>query len=585
MTPPINRRPERLRLVLPRMRELGVLAAATLLPMALVRPLEAQLARQTFEVNLGSGAIPGPLPFDEPFFLSAAAPENLLQVRLWAVRESELTRPNCSRVTPAEKRDAIAARDSADKPGARIPIPLTSSWSRAGLDSLTRFDLQAEPLSPNRDYTFCFHLLRKPTAVDSAGFSVRATRNITAVFAVNAGKVISSDSMLNALHHALIKALPAADTVVFLESPSIFEEVKNEPDSIRIKRLNRLIALATSYLQTTRAHNRFIITDSARVVTTNAALTAVVTNPALLRLAAISDAIIPAGLDSTRLLATAMLASRVTRFTPGDIALISQGLYSLDGSPRPGAFRDLATVTASATLTSYADSLARTRSALRDIASLAALAAERSGPATSTELEQLLKHLTVALDAVDFQMQNLSNLSASVEHRADLVQGLVASVRTLDFARIALRSTTSDTYKARANTYISLDAGLMTAADVNQVVPYLGVNFYVRPVNKNAPLGRCFCPGRRASLTLGITTGSIADTDRIADTFTGHSIFTGLGVRITDYWRLSGGLLLVRTYRDEPPSELRFGAVPGLATSLDIDVVGLLGKVGTLLFP
>jgi hypothetical protein len=567
----------------------GVWMLAPAILLLLAAPAQAQLARQTFEVNLGSAAIPGPLPFDEPFFLSAPAPDNLLQVRLWAVRETQLARANCARVQPASETDLSKVRIATANPSARIPMKLTSSWSRAGLDSLTRFELLADPLDPNRDYTFCFHLLRKPTAADSIAFSSRATSNISTALAANAGKVLTEGAMVDLLQQALIDALPPADSVVHLESPSIFEKPVHEPHELRTARLNRLITIASNYLQNASNHDQLVTALQGSEAQTANALDQVFRDPALLRLAAMGRASIPAGLDSARLLTTAMLAGRISQFRGRDAAVIAQGVHPLDGSPTPGPPRNLASATAPAALAPYLENLARTRSALRDLAALAALAAERPQVRASkplvAELHRLGANVRTAITAVGAEMQGLLNLSASLDQRSGQVQRMVASVQSLDFARIALRSTTSGTYVARANTYISLDAGLLAAQDVDQIAPYLGVNLYLRPVNKNAPLTGCLCLGRRASLTLGITTGSIAEKDRIQDTFTGHSILTGLGFRMTDYWRVSGGLLFVRTYRDEAPAELRFGAVPSIATSLDIDIVGLLGKAGTFLFP
>ena len=67
-----------------------------------------------------------------------------------------------------------------------------------------------------------------------------------------------------------------------------------------------------------------------------------------------------------------------------------------------------------------------------------------------------------------------------------------------------------------SNYYISADAGLLWSSEVDQVVPYVGTNIYLRPVNKNAPLrtlggfGHTF--SRRFAFTLGLTAESVADT-------------------------------------------------------------------------
>jgi hypothetical protein len=599
---PVNRRPATPRFSLKRLCRITAVAAIPPLLVVLAGPAQAQLARQTFEVNLGSGAIPGPLPFDEPFFLGGPASENLLEVRLWVERERDLSKENCpsvrtarvstasevqrsSRVTtPADLR--VAARDSARR-GRPIPLPMASTWSRARLDSLTRFELKAGPLSPNRDYTFCFHLLRRPTSADSAAFRTLAAKNIGAALARRAAARIDSLPEVDTLQKALIDALPRADTVVFLDSVSVFQNPVGETESRRLIRLNRLVDVASAYLQWSKNHRRFLASDSARVAAARDSLEALTSDTTLVRLAALALDRIPVELDTTRLMRAAILAPRIAQLRGTDLDAVARGAHPLDGSPVPGAISDREQIATSSTLTPFVENLSRTLSVLRDLGALTALIRERRSMSAGEEaaLARLATRIEHAGLMVRAEMNSVLNLSASLDQRNAQVQELASSVGSLDFARIALRSTTSDTYKARANMYISLDAGLLRASEVDQMVPYLGVNLYLRPVNKNAPLGWCPCLGRRLSLTMGITTSSIADKDRIDDTFKGHSIFTGVGARLTDYWRVSGGLLLLRTYRDEAPVDLRFGAVPSLATSLDIDVVGLLGKAGTLLFP
>ena len=135
--------------------------------------------------------------------------------------------------------------------------------------------------------------------------------------------------------------------------------------------------------------------------------------------------------------------------------------------------------------------------------------------------------------------------------------------------------------------HISLDAGLLRASDVEQIAPYAGVNVYFRPVNKNAPLRLCEedCWRRRLSLTVGITYTSLEEEGRVGDLFDGHSALVGVGARVTDYWRITMGALLLRSRGGDDDTELKLNATPALSTSIDIHVVGLLGKVGSTLFP
>ena len=196
--------------------------------------------------------------------------------------------------------------------------------------------------------------------------------------------------------------------------------------------------------------------------------------------------------------------------------------------------------------------------------------------------------LDSAIGAVGEERNALARLAGALTVFGEGVQKLVANISTLDFARVAMRATSSTTYKARANMHISLDAGLLGAHDVREIVPYIGVNWYLRPVNKDAPLEwRCWksCFRRRFAFTVGVSATSVKQQDRIEDLVSSRALLLGAGLRVTDYVRATGGALIVKSYvngvdnRPEP-----HGLLAG-AASLDIDVIQLLGKVASALIP
>ena len=113
-----------------------------------------------------------------------------------------------------------------------------------------------------------------------------------------------------------------------------------------------------------------------------------------------------------------------------------------------------------------------------------------------------------------------------------------------------------------SNYYISADAGLLWSSEVDQVVPYVGTNIYLRPVNKNAPLrtlggfGHTF--SRRFAFTLGLTTASVADkgsgtTGKTRDDLFGtQSLLVGAGLRLTDTIRVGVGGLVFKQQDPNP---------------------------------
>jgi hypothetical protein len=132
------------------------------------------------------------------------------------------------------------------------------------------------------------------------------------------------------------------------------------------------------------------------------------------------------------------------------------------------------------------------------------------------------------------------------------------------------------------NSYIGLDLGVAYAFLPNSVFTYAGANFYLVPINKQAPL-RSF-KGRdvilkRFSLLVGITLGGI-ERDTFKNLSSPGSLVLGLGCRINRAIKLDAGELLFRQ-KDANPlvSQYRLKTSPFLSFSFDIDIVGALGKL------
>jgi hypothetical protein len=83
---------------------------------ALPSSATSQLAKETLNLDLGSGVISGTMPFDVPFVLTGAASKSLLKVRLWYAPtvDSGGTASGCSKVR------APAAKET--KPSKKTPV-------------------------------------------------------------------------------------------------------------------------------------------------------------------------------------------------------------------------------------------------------------------------------------------------------------------------------------------------------------------------------------------------------------------------------------------------------------------------------
>ncbi|MDX1996708.1 MAG: hypothetical protein SF066_03230 [Thermoanaerobaculia bacterium] len=138
--------------------------------------------------------------------------------------------------------------------------------------------------------------------------------------------------------------------------------------------------------------------------------------------------------------------------------------------------------------------------------------------------------------------------------------------------------------------YISADLGVVWAPDLGEVVPAIGANLYLRPVNKDVPLRLKGGFMRRFAFTFGVTAvEEIGDGDTSAtppvratreDLINGHSLLLGAGYRVTDSARVTLGAIV---FYELDPNPLKTGRdvtfSPFLALSFDWDVAGLFGGV------
>ena len=138
--------------------------------------------------------------------------------------------------------------------------------------------------------------------------------------------------------------------------------------------------------------------------------------------------------------------------------------------------------------------------------------------------------------------------------------------------------------ETEAGNYVSADIGVMHAHEITETGVYVGLNLYLRPVDKSVPLSRRGGLLRRFALTLGIALQSIRDDLRTRDDLFGRqSIMVGAGVRVTRSIRLGGGVLLLREREPEtfPLTErMRLAVTPYLSMSFDADVGSRLRGVG-----
>ncbi|MEO8256704.1 MAG: hypothetical protein ABI868_05085 [Acidobacteriota bacterium] len=210
----------------------------------------------------------------------------------------------------------------------------------------------------------------------------------------------------------------------------------------------------------------------------------------------------------------------------------------------------------------------------------------------------------LAADGAILNARNLVNrlvvlmgrMRSDLDERSVALANLSTLVSVEARKLVVVDGTTVADFRTAQNWYISMDAGFAYAFRIGTLTPYVGANIYFRPVNKDAPLRLVDSFGRRFAFTFGITLSSIEeesvnDTALVRasrtrfDLMNMHrSLLLGVGFRVTQSLRLSGGALVLKEKDPNPLiTTIATAAVPYIAFSLDFDVAtGLKGGLGGL---
>lgn len=156
-----------------------------------------------------------------------------------------------------------------------------------------------------------------------------------------------------------------------------------------------------------------------------------------------------------------------------------------------------------------------------------------------------------------------------------------------NFSKVHIVETASVIAIERYKPYISLDFGIGYAFRIDSFFLYGGVNFYISPVNTDAPVPLLDFTGsnrlrKRISLHLGLTTKGIEDEDR-KHLFSGTSLLVGLGFRVTRSIMINGGVILFRQVDENPLNDtLHKKRTAFCSLSFDINIKKLIGKFADL---
>ncbi|MGH1364660.1 MAG: hypothetical protein ACRBF0_13950 [Calditrichia bacterium] len=172
-----------------------------------------------------------------------------------------------------------------------------------------------------------------------------------------------------------------------------------------------------------------------------------------------------------------------------------------------------------------------------------------------------------------------------LDGRSKAISAMASSAKIEIRSETVVFGTTINRGQTPQRNYISADGGILCARNVG-IVPYIGTNIYLRPINKNAPLSRKGTFEHRFAFTVGLTVQSIED-DKTPKTrenlFGSQALVLGAGMRFSESIRLGlGGLIFFKQDTNPVHTEKRIAVNPYLSFSFDWDIVKSFAGIGKL---
>jgi hypothetical protein len=131
-------------------------------------------------------------------------------------------------------------------------------------------------------------------------------------------------------------------------------------------------------------------------------------------------------------------------------------------------------------------------------------------------------------------------------------------------------------FDTRATWYFALDVGLAVAPKLDTMFPYVGMNIYFTPVNKEAPVSTVG-PLKRFAAMIGVTYATEPEKIKLSDftepVLAERTFLVGAGYRILDSLRVTaGGLVLREKNRNPTVDDHRLVLTPFVSLSFDWNI-------------
>lgn len=539
---------------------------------AVLWPLTGAHAQDVFirvPVELGGTATRMTLPFGEPFLLVGAAPTelNFVTARYLVFRGSAPSRDSCRTVLDSS---------------APVFNHMAQAWVRdSRLKSDTFSVLVTRNLQANQRYAIC---LRTQSAFDSTAltkFQARAYAILDSAYAAQndtTGSLLLPAAQIHTLQQALAKALPlgpgdSADvkgTIFDASDPNVTE--KNLVFTDNLLTLQRQRFLSSHQLDTTQNQIRVHLGG--------------LRNDGSLRAIAgtLSPGVWVPGMDASMVVRVAATARMLGYPDPELILAVADGEAVLD----PSALVSVKEPAEIAVRAARIDSTYHRLTELRDFAAVlqGSRPLQRRTGVSAREARLLFARLDRVLESLEQHRHASAQWARADAGRRALLVNAARSLSVRASNDVPVIGTSISSFETRAKQFVTADLGVAYAPGMGEVVPYFGASFYLGALNKRVPLSVAKPPELdRWSLTVGVTASSLARKDVRDDLFGSHSLLLGVGRRMADPIRLTGGAVLYRRLDVNPlVDDTHIAVSPFLSLSFDFDAKSALGGLGDTLF-
>ena len=264
----------------------------------------------------------------------------------------------------------------------------------------------------------------------------------------------------------------------------------------------------------------------------------------------------------------------------------NEGLTGMESPPiveLNGSWDETVLETARQKIQTTRNSFAEIKRFLNEIKADREFLSQDAPPLEKKDIQDLISRLEDTQKKLWVMVNHLDSLTFILKKRTAFIDELVTKIQLkLENDVTAIGSTYGD-LSTRARWYFSSDIGIAYAFKNKEILPYYGVNIYLRPVNRDLPLrqlreiphyqGKPLKKlGYRFSFLVGVTKDSIEDDGKREGIIGTKAILAGMGLRLSDMVKLNGGSLLYYDLTPDPLNEAkRDGIGYSIFVSLSVD--------------